>query len=99
MADFNFTYHKFCPVEVNGSPRIRNLVFLPISKCKQRELLFVLYNRFWTALSSSEGQQGKLENLIEDVVFTYAANESSSTKTNPTLKSINHLRGEASQVN
>jgi hypothetical protein len=47
--------------------------------------LFVLYNRFWPALSSSEGQQGKLENLIEDVVFTYAANESSSTKTNPTL--------------
>ena len=37
MADFDFAYQKFCPVEVNGSPRVRNLALPPILKCKQRE--------------------------------------------------------------
>lgn len=29
MADFNSAYHKFCPVEVNGCPRVRNLALPP----------------------------------------------------------------------
>ena len=30
MADFNSAYHKFCPVEVNGSPGVRNSALPPI---------------------------------------------------------------------
>ena len=32
MADFKFPYHKFCPVEVNGCPRVRIPPSPPIIK-------------------------------------------------------------------
>ena len=34
MADFNSAYHKFCPVEVNGCPGVRNLALPPIKTAK-----------------------------------------------------------------
>ena len=37
MADFNSAYHKFCPVEVNGCPRVRNLALPPIN-CQTAKL-------------------------------------------------------------
>jgi hypothetical protein len=32
MADFDFAYQKFCPVEVNECPMVRNLALPPIIK-------------------------------------------------------------------
>ena len=53
MADFDFAYHKFCPVEVNGSPRVRNLALPPIVFSRDAPMGAFLLSLLFLSLANS----------------------------------------------
>ena len=72
MADFNSAYHKFCPVEVNGCPRVRNSA-LPPSIFTNREsrrkaaFLFLGFPHILKGFSPSTQTGASLLHLLESI--------------------------------